>query len=163
MYRMQNIKVSTPLTVTDSERTFIIERRGGPGSRGAWTGGRGSRRSAYFADSDTSEASGVGEASRKVLVTRENAVNASIAAWRTGGRRVLEGIRDSHGQIVCSNQQQQQQHQLLQQRQGRGNHGEDPRRREEHMTSARESLKQDRQAPVFYGNVRFPASRVALW
>lgn len=117
------------LAVADSDRTLILQRRGRCNTS--------SKRSAYFADSDTSSACGehipaareVKPASR-TPATAATATTPSGGSSRTGGRWILEGIRRSQ----------------------QGQTRETPTIRDE----------QDR-ASVFYGSVRFPASRVALW
>lgn len=153
------MNVSTPLMVTDSERTLFVQRRGGKSRGGAWTGSSGgTRRSAYFVDSDTSEASNTSDTPRRVLVAKNDALNASAAALRMGGRRILEGIRQSPGQLVYSNQQPEQK----QEEQGHHNGGDHVLKRACSFSPSSD-VKQDKQAPIFYGTVRFPASRVALW
>lgn len=116
------------LAVADSDRTLILQRRGRCNTN--------SKRSAYFADSDSSSACGelpppaVKPAARTPASAAATATGSSGGLSRTGGRWILEGIRHSQ--------------------QGLGR---------ETQTIKDE---QDR-APVFYGSVRFPASRVALW
>jgi len=138
----------------DSERTLFVQRQSGKSRGGAWTGSSGyTRRSAYFVDSDTSGASITSDTSRRILVAKNDAMNASAAAFRMGGRRILEGIRQSPGKLVYSDQQRLQK----QEEQGHRNGGDAS------SFSPSSDVKQDKQAPVFYGTVRFPASRVALW
>lgn len=118
------------LAVTDSDRTLILQRRGRCNTT--------SKRSAYFADSDSSSVCGEPPAqpppevksSRTPAAASAAGTASSWGASRTGGRWILEGIRRSQ----------------------QGQPRETPTIKDE----------QDR-APVFYGSVRFPASRVALW
>lgn len=145
--------------VNDSERTLFVRRGGGKSRGGDWTGSSGgTRRSAYFVDSDTSGTSTTSDTPRRVLIAKNDALNASAAALRMGGRRILDGIRQSPGKLVYSNQQQPQK----QEEQGHHN-GADEARKRASSFSPSSDIKQDKQAPVFYGTVRFPASRVALW
>ena len=121
------------LAVADSDRTLILQRRGRCNTNG--------KRSAYFADSDSSSTCGDPRQPpppppdvKAVARTPASAAAAGTASSgglsRTGGRWILEGIRRSQ----------------------QGQRRETPTIKDE----------QDR-APVFYGSVRFPASRVALW
>lgn len=136
-----------PLAATDSERTFILQRRTGS------TPGRNRRSSAYFADSDASEeVSGTGTAGPSPMPQQRVVAKTgttSVAATVGGGRRILEGIRQSQqGQVVDA----------------RWSNGSGVgRRRGRPSIAAERGDQQTATASVFYGSVRFPASRVALW
>lgn len=116
------------LAVADSDRTLVLQRRGRCNNS--------SKRSAYFADSDSSSVCGEPRPpprevqSARTTTAAAACTGSSGGSSRSGGRWILEGIR-------CSQQ---------------GQTGESPTIKDEH----------DR-ARVFYGSVRFPASRVALW
>lgn len=142
-----------PLEAVDSERTFILQRWQGS------TAGSNRRSSAYFADSDASEevsrtgAAGPSPLPQQRAVARIGAT--SVAATIGGGRRILEGIRQS------------QEGKLTDDRWGNGS-GVGRRSRGRPATTTTTVAERDDQrtpttASVFYGSVRFPASRVALW
>lgn len=124
------------LAAVDSERTLILQRRNNSKSNT----NRRRRVSAYFDCSDTSgesrhEREGVTARGGNASTGATTTATASRGPSRTGGRWVLEGIRRSQqGQLQIPD--------------------DEKANRNAAAAAARR---------VFYGSVRFPASRVALW
>lgn len=168
---------SPPLVGEDSERTFILKRYasvnggsvvGGDGYTGNgvgdWTNSKSTgRRSAYFVDS-SSEASGAAVAQPSPLPQRgfeRRTISANAAAGttaspsRTGELRLLAGIRNSPQ--VNTNYGVP--------RQPRNNAALDNGRKDGGSSSKRRSraTEDGEDNAVFYGGIRFPASRIALW
>lgn len=158
-------EVPASLAVADSERTLILQRRIGRIGMDS-----NKRRSAYFADSDASATSGGGGGGEPSATLPQRAVAARVGSTaavpasssiRAEGRWILGGIRHSHGQLR-ENQPQQQYRDTnafgngLGRTAGTGN---------QTTSAVGDDQKRDRRggAAVFYGSIRFPASRVALW
>lgn len=97
-----------------------------------------SKRSAYFADSDDSSIGGEPRPSpREVKPARTHAAGAADAATVPSG-----GSSRTGGRWIL----------------------EGIRRSQQGQTSKTPTIKDEQdRAPVFYGSVRFPASRVSLW
>lgn len=164
--------------VPESERTIILQRKpsgdddedggdggecgGGNGDVGGWISSHATgRRSAYFLDS-ASEASGATGGQSSYLPQRSferRTFAASVAAGetpaisRTGGRRVLEGIRDDRPTNFMT-----QRHR---------NNAARESKIEESPTGTwgtKPEIGGNRgNDAVFCGSIRFPASRIALW
>ena len=153
-------EVPTPLAVADSERTLILQRR--IGRIGI---DNNNRRSAYFADSEASATSGGGEPSatlpQRAVAARTGSTGAVPASGSTSneGRWILGGIRHSHGQLRETQPHQYRDANAFGNGLGKSARTGDP------TTSTEDDQKRDRRgaAAVFYGSIRFPASRVALW
>lgn len=161
----------------DSERTLIIQRGGAAGSSNSaanWPNHRprtvgSTKRSAYFIDSasETSQAGSTpstGSTHQRAALLSSSPPVPQRALFgttsRTRGRRCLDGIRDtndmgahqSDGQwgrrvIVGSSTRRGAQSDIN----GGGEGGDG------------ESLESKQKPAVFFGSIRFPASRVALW
>lgn len=157
-------EVPAPLAVADSERTLILQRRI---SRIGMDSNK--RRSAYFADSDASATSGGGGEPLSALPQRAAAprIGATATVPASGStmaeaRWILGGIRHSHGQLREAQPQQQYRDANafgngLGRTAGTGN----PTTSADGDDQKRDSSRGG--AAVFYGSIRFPASRVALW
>lgn len=136
------------LAVTDSERTLILQRRSG--SFLASTTNR--RASAYFSDSDCTVDDPRPKPEREATAARTAAAAAATASATTsatsggssrlGDRWILEGIRRSY---TASRPP--------------------PTASAQAAAEAAAATQDDnsRRPQIYYGSVRFPASRVALW
>lgn len=154
--------------VTDSERTLIFQPHVGSGGGGeTWT--KGKRRSAYFAEDSASEASILLEQQQPLPLVPQRgftrATNTSdsdcgrrvaASSSRTGGRRLLlEGIRDG-------TQQGKYDFKMPQRRCVEGNNSNSGRATR-HSGTKTDNREDGVVEPVFFGSIRFPASRVELW